>query len=403
MNKRASKIEIIKIPSERPTSRPKRFPSMSRMYLELIENKNKIKQELVNKEHEPEKIRDEVKKTPENDEDNVSDRSRSAASHVSNRSRSAASHVSETRSVDSYSSLSSSDKSNNRHISPNESDVLSSPDSKSVSTKRSKSPSKSAELRKRIKQLLGDEKKDNIHKKSPKVNHSNRPEPPPLSRLQEQGIVRTTKVIPDLDRIKNTEQEEDDLKRELLFKFELLKKSYKGIQVPEFSVHTDYMTLQKTYETTLRKVSLDNAVDTYKTYLIGGFMLVEFVLGNWFNFDMQGFTQQQMVSMNSYERLLVELGEKSYVPTGSKWPVEIRLLSLIIINAAFFIITRMIMKKTGANLLGMMNNMPSSNNTAATQIQKPKTRMKGPDINLDDLPEVKNDVQTNNLENESEE
>jgi hypothetical protein len=139
---------------------------------------------------------------------------------------------------------------------------------------------------------------------------------------------------------------------------------------------------------------LDNAVDTYKTYLIGGFMLVEFVLGNWFNFDMQGFTQQQIVSMTSYERLLVELGEKSYVPTGSKWPVEIRLLSLIIINAAFFIITRMIMKKTGANLLGMMNSM---NNTTAssTQIQKPKTRMKGPDINLDDLPEVKNDVQTN--------
>jgi hypothetical protein len=54
----------------------------------------------------------------------------------------------------------------------------------------------------------------------------------------------------------------------------------------------------------------------------------------------------------------------------------------------------MIMKKTGANLLGMMNSM---NNTTAssTQIQKPKTRMKGPDINLDDLPEVKNDVQTN--------
>ena len=402
MNKRASKIEIIKIPSERPTSRPKRFPSMSRMYLELIENKNKIKQELVNKEHEPEKIRDEVKKTPDN-EDNLSDRSRSAASHVSNRSRSAASHVSETRSVDSYRSLSSSDKSTRRiskSASPIESDVLSSPDS---SPKRSKSPSKSAELRKRIKQLLGDEKKDNIHKPSTTQSyHNNKPEPPPLSRLQEQGIIRTTKVIPDLDRIKNTEQEEDDLKRELLFKFELLKKSYKGIQVPEFSVHTDYMTLQKTYETTLRKVSLDNAVDTYKTYLIGGFMLVEFILGNWFNFDMQGFTQQQIVSMNSYERLLVELGEKSYVPTGSKWPVEIRLLSLIIINAAFFIITRMIMKKTGANLLGMMNNMTNSS-ASTTQIQKPKTRMKGPDINLDDLPEVKNDDKTNNLENETEE
>jgi hypothetical protein len=297
--------------------------------------------------------------------------------------------VSETRSVDSISDRSALSSRSVQKPKDNDSDALSSPPSDFDSPKRSKS--KSVELRKRIQQLLGDDEKKKDKERSVSRQRQYKPEPPPLSKLQEQGIVKTTKVIPDLDRIKHTEQEEDDLKRELLFKFELLKKSYKGIQVPDFSIHTDYMTLQKTYETTLRKVSLDNAIDTYKTYLIGGFMLVEFILGNWFNFDMQGFTQQQIVSMNSYERLLVELGEKSYVPSGSKWPVEIRLLSLIIINAAFFIITRMIMKKTGANLLGMMNNM---NSATSSQIQKPKTRMKGPDINLDDLPEVKNDVQS---------
>lgn len=386
MNKRESKIEIIKIPTDRPTSRPKRFPSMSRMYLELIENKNKIKQDLVNKEHSPLDVE-------KRESDLSKSRSRSKPS-----SRSAASYVSETRSVASVSRHSSvSNK--------NDSDILSSPSpmSSSESPKRSKSKSKSVELRKRIQQLLGDDEKKKETVVQTQQSHVYKPEPPPLSKLQEQGIVKTTKVIPDLDRIKHTEQEEDDLKRELLFKFELLKKSYKGIQVPDFSIHTDYMTLQKSYETTLRKVSLDNAVDTYKTYLIGGFMLVEFILGNWFNFDMQGFTQQQIVSMSSYERLLVELGEKSYVPTGSKWPVEIRLLSLIIINAAFFIITRMIMKKTGANLLGMMNNMNSSS-SSSTQIQKPKTRMKGPDINLDDLPEVKTDVHSNEDDvNETEE
>jgi hypothetical protein len=44
------------------------------------------------------------------------------------------------------------------------------------------------------------------------------------------------------------------------------------------------------------------------------------VFGNFLGFDMQGFTKQQMLSMHDYERLLVELGEKSYVPEGSKWP-----------------------------------------------------------------------------------
>ena len=122
---------------------------------------------------------------------------------------------------------------------------------------------------------------------------------------------------------------------------------------------------------------------TYKTYLIGGFMLVEFVLGNWFNFDMQGFTQQQISSINSYERLLVELGEKSYVPTGSKWPCELRLLFLIIMNAAFFIVSKMIMKKTGANLINMINNM---NTAPASGISQKKRKMKGPNIDINDIP-----------------
>ena len=112
----------------------------------------------------------------------------------------------------------------------------------------------------------------------------------------------------------------------------------------------------------------------------------EFVFGNFLGFDMQGFTQQQILSMNSYEKLLIELGEKSYVPTGSKWPVELRLLFMIIMNAAFFVISKMIMKKTGANLMGMINSM----NTTHSSHQPPskKRSMKGPNIDISDLPEI---------------
>ena len=101
---------------------------------------------------------------------------------------------------------------------------------------------------------------------------------------------------------------------------------------------------------------------------------------------MQGFTQQQILSMNSYEKLLIELGEKSYISTSSKWPVEVRLLGLIVINAGFFIISKMIMKKTGANLLGMINNMNMPQQYQSNQQQK-KKKMKGPDIDLDNIPD----------------
>ena len=41
------------------------------------------------------------------------------------------------------------------------------------------------------------------------------------------------------------------------------------------------------------------------------------------------------------------------------------------------------MKKTGSNIMNMMNNL----NGQTTGATKRKRKMKGPDINLDDLPE----------------
>jgi len=209
--------------------------------------------------------------------------------------------------------------------------------------------------------------------------------PPALSELDNRAGINRKKEIRDLNSM-YTDQQEEDMKRELMFKIELLKKSYPNALIPEFSIHSDYLTMKKTYDSTVRRLSLDSSVDSYKTYLIGGFMVCEFVLGNYLGFDMQGFTQQQILTMNSYEKLLIELGEKSYMPQGSKWPVEVRLLFMIIMNAVLFIVSKMIMKKTGSNLIGMINGMNSAAHTQANNINKKK--MKPPNINLDEIPEV---------------
>jgi hypothetical protein len=194
-------------------------------------------------------------------------------------------------------------------------------------------------------------------------------------------------IVPDVGRMDHDTSKED-LKRELLFKFDLLRKSYPTIEIEPFSIHSDYEMMKRTYDATIRRVSIDSSVESYKTYLLGGFMVVEYMLGNWAGLDMQGFTQQQIVQMSSYERLLVELGEKSYVDEESQWPVELRLLGLILMNAAVFVVSKLIMKKTGSNLLNMVNSMNQSAHTQAAGASVKKRKMRGPNIDLDHLPDL---------------
>ena len=219
--------------------------------------------------------------------------------------------------------------------------------------------------------------------------------PPTLSELEKQGGVVRKKELRDLNQVSSEEQYDEDAKRELMFKMDLLRKSYPNSLIPEFSIHSDHLTMKRTYESTVRRLSLDSSVENYKTYLIGGFMICEFVLGNYLGFDMVGFTQQQILTMNSYEVLLIELGEKSYLPGGSKWPVEIRLLFMILCNAGLFLVSKMIMKQTGSNLLGLINNMSRTtsstghqNTTTNANNSNNKRKMREPSVNFDDLPEI---------------
>ena len=111
-------------------------------------------------------------------------------------------------------------------------------------------------------------------------------------------------------------------------------------------------------------------------------MIVEYIFGSFLKLDMKGFTQYQINEMSSYERLLYELGEKSYIPK-SNLPVEIRLAALILFNAAIFVINKMITNSLGFNLSSVM----SSINQINTPKQTNKRNMKGPDINLDEFPD----------------
>ena len=377
---RKPNITVIKIPTERPSFRPKQFPRMPILYLELLENKSKILPSLVNTEYTPKNLPPIIE---EKKEDYSPSPKSSPSPTPSDDSRHSRDSRDSRRSRDSRHSADSRNSREYRHSIDSR---------KSADSNQSDSPSKNDndDLSSRMKELLSSDKDDRgkdrerdrgkdrerdrgkdrgreEYKQSPDVDGMY---PPKLSDIAGGNFV-PKKVIENMD----VSQDDDDLKRELLFKFELLRRSYKNTSIPEFTVHSDYKTMLRSYETVVKQVNVDSNIENYKSYLVTGFYIVEYVLGYWLKFDMQDFTKQQILNMNKYEHLLIELGEKSYVPEGSKWPVEVRLLFTIVINAAIFIITKMVMKKVGSNLFGMMDAVPQ-------QPQEPKRKMRGPEINL---------------------
>lgn len=366
--------EISKQPLQGPSiTRPQSFPRMPRLYLELLENKGKIRPEL----HDKEFIMD-YEQVPglEPASPDISTTSTSSSITI---------EIDDKKSVDDNESI------NKTTNTLDDDRSISSTGSESVSS----SISSQSNIDNRLTDLLGEDdhmsikshkpttnkysKKRNKHGQS--IERKSTTAAPSFAELQAQGSYVPRHELKDINNISENARQDEDNKRELLFKFEILRKSYPSGNIPIYTIHTDYQMMLVSYEDCVRRLSLDSSVESYKQYLIYAFMGLEFVLGKFLKLDMEGFTQQQIVSMSSYEKLLIELGEKSYVPEGSKWSVEVRLLFLVIVNTAFFVGTKMIMQKTSVNLMNMMNGLGKKSTP-----EEPKRKMKGPDIDLDDLP-----------------
>jgi len=382
------KLNVIKVPNEiqeETIVETKQFPRMPRMYLELLENKDKVKPDLLNRDYDPNEAESVISFYSSKDEPQIKEKPMEVIKEQSDIEEED-SDLSEDESILSSKSMieDNSTVSSSKSIEEEEEDEQSTysdmkpPSERVIEDNQSEKESERSFLSEK------DEKKTML-KQMLREETEKRPSPPRLSDLQRDGMLKSNRVIPNLDYLDEEQPEdEEDKKRELLFKFELLKKSYKNVDIPEFSIHSSLKKMNETYENQLRHLTLDSSVENYKNILVGGFMVFEFIFGVWLKFDMGGFTQQQILNMNQYERLLIELGQKSYVPEGQQWPVEFRLIGLIVLNAVIFIISKLILKKTGSNLMGMMNHIQKPV-TKTTEPSAPKKKMKGPTINLDDL------------------
>lgn len=186
------------------------------------------------------------------------------------------------------------------------------------------------------------------------------------------------------------EEREAKEREEYIWRFKILKKKFGDsnteVKIPEYNEFSDLNAMKLTYDSTIKELYLDDAVESYRMYLIGGSMIIEFVCTQLMDVDLGGFVAHQTKVMHRYNRLLVELGEKSYNQWGSTIPVEIRLIGAILFQAGIFYLAKIVSVKYGGGAADLFRGVTGQPPPVIEDAKKeggdepPKKRMMGPKI-----------------------
>lgn len=185
-------------------------------------------------------------------------------------------------------------------------------------------------------------------------------------------------------------------REEYLWRFRILKKKYGrnvNVNIPEWNDYSDLSMMKTSYERTIRELYLDDTVETYRTYLVGSWIVMEYVCTEYAGIDLGGFAIQQIHMMYKYDSLLIELGEKSCERWTTNLPVEVRLIGMILLQAAIFYLGKILTEKMGKSVgelfKGMTGQPPVEENTRKPTENKPPAdegpKMRGPKVKASDI------------------
>jgi len=224
--------------------------------------------------------------------------------------------------------------------------------------------------------------------------------PPSLADINSNRVVNDSNGVRNIAYVTKTEEEELSKKREILYNFQKLRKLYPAIKIPEFSDHTDIKTLEREYAFIIKDLEVNSCVETYKNYLILAFKGLELLLVNYMDFeDIKGFADQQLLAINKYESILMEIGERNYIAENKKWPAEVRLLGVFFMQAAMFLGTRYAMKMMNKTMnpdgyqqhqqqqqprQQQQRSQEGYQNTQFDNLSE-KRKMRGPDIDFEEF------------------
>lgn len=144
-----------------------------------------------------------------------------------------------------------------------------------------------------------------------------------------------------------SDRQKYDARQLLEARFHILMTEFpdEKIEIPTRNICLDNIHTQ--YETLVKRLIVKQSVGGYRTYLIVGYIILEYIgcvtLG--MNDVFSGFTMKQIKYLNKYDSLLTKLGEKYYTIEESQWPIEMILIGSIVMNGIVFAVVNYLVKK----------------------------------------------------------
>lgn len=149
--------------------------------------------------------------------------------------------------------------------------------------------------------------------------------------------------IPDYSSMSRQEQAQH--RANFRTRFGILRQAWENYHIPDVPDHLSLEEIHAQYDTYVRHIRIKEGADKYKVYLVIGWLLIELFCTK-VGLNIGGYTISQMKSMNKYQTLLIELGEKNFTTASmgaeSEWSVELRLIFMALGNAIVFVVVKMI-------------------------------------------------------------
>lgn len=349
------KLEIIKIPRKDPTpDHPINFPPLENLHLELIENKKKLKKGLPLIPVIPKKLKPKPLPPPKD------------PPHVENLKPENEAPEDDSEMLDEL----AGEEVQKIHVDPIE-----------------------ETLGEHLAESTGEEKTDKLESETCE-------EPEEVDEIMAFGQTLPPDELEIFDEMASTEQRrymqmdtehrERYQKETYLWKWRLLKRSYPSrADLPEFNEHSDLHTMKISFDRTKKDLILEDTVESYRMYLVVGWLGIEYVCTRQIGIDMTGFTSAQTRMMHKYEKLLIELGERSYSKWGTNLPVEVRLGCLVLFQAAVFYLSKIMMSQGNPLFADIFNGITGQPPQRSESAPQPKKKMRGPKIRAEDIRNMK--------------